>query len=357
MTAATDNNNNNNLEFEVGWKIIYDTGIRRLFEIINDGMKGKITNREFVIIYTTVYNMCLQNKRYQHDLYDRFCSTIRDHLINECKPKIFDNDKHNEYILIELVSQYRSYKFLVKWLIQTFGYLDRQYVKRFHKQPLRKVAVKQFKEIIFSTVKSHCIPIALQLIEKDRDLKSGIDRTILHDFISMFIDVKGGDIKTYKEDFEKLYLTETTKYYLKKAQKMLHSLSCSDYLIQCEMIIECEQQREIDYLHHSTHTELLKRLYAVLLVGPQIQIINMPTTGVYQMIQNENYKSLSLLFKLYSMVPNTLQKICIIVSKRIQDEGCHQLQKAYHQVCKCKDSLIIYNIYPYIYIERHKIIC
>ena len=72
----------------------------------------------------------------------------------------------------------------------------------------------------------------------------------------MFIDVKGGDIKSYKEDFEKIYLQETTKYYLKKAQKMLHSLSCSEYLLQCEQIIESEQQREIDYLHHSTHTEL-----------------------------------------------------------------------------------------------------
>eukprot|EP01084_Bolivina_argentea_P010147 18908_1 len=330
MSILPKGGGNENLEFEVGWKIIYDTGIRRLFEIIHDGMKGKISNKEFVIIYTTVYNMCLQNKSYQHDLYDKFCLTIRDHLLNECKPAIFDNDKHGEYILIELVKQYRNYKFLVKWLIQTFGYLDRQYVKRFHKSPLRKVAVKEFKETIFSTVKSHCIPVALELIEKDRDNKT-IDRTVLRDFISMFIDVKGGDLRTYKEDFEKIYLEETTKYYLGEAQKMLHTLTCKEYLIKCELIIESEQQREIDYLHHSTHSELLKRLYAVLLVSPQISIINMNGTGVYNMIKEEDYKSLTLLFKLYSMVPNTLPKICIIISKRIQDEGCNKLERIYQQ--------------------------
>ena len=76
----------------------------------------------------------------------------------------------------------------------------------------------------------------------------------------------------------------------------------------------------------------LKRLYAVLLVGPQTQIIQMPHNGVYEMIEGEDTDSLSLLFKLYSMVPNTLQKICVIVSKRIQDEGTDKLHKAYRQV-------------------------
>ena len=52
-------------------------------------MKGKISNREFVTIYTTVYNMCLQNKTYQHDFMIDFVQQY-DHLINECKPKIFN---------------------------------------------------------------------------------------------------------------------------------------------------------------------------------------------------------------------------------------------------------------------------
>eukprot|EP01084_Bolivina_argentea_P035014 64915_1 len=294
--------------------------------------------------------MCLQNKKYQHSLYSKFCDTIRNHLVNEVKPAIFDNDKHGEYILIELVQQYRCYKFLVKWLIQTFGYLDRQYVKRFHKSPLRKVAVKEFKEIIFVTVKSHCIPVALELIEKDRDNKVGVDRTVLRDFISMFIDVKGGDLKSYKEDFEKIYLSETTKYYLLCAQNMLGSLPCSEYLRRCEFIIEAEQQRETDYLHHSTHSELLKRLYAVLLMKPQVQIISMPQHGVYEMMANEDYASLALLFKLYSMVPNSLPRICQIVSTRIQHEGTDALQKAYAQ----KDTKLFVETLIHLY-EEHEV--
>eukprot|EP00485_Elphidium_margaritaceum_P010875 CAMPEP_0202690706 /NCGR_PEP_ID=MMETSP1385-20130828/5620_1 /ASSEMBLY_ACC=CAM_ASM_000861 /TAXON_ID=933848 /ORGANISM="Elphidium margaritaceum" /LENGTH=784 /DNA_ID=CAMNT_0049345997 /DNA_START=27 /DNA_END=2381 /DNA_ORIENTATION=+ len=340
--------------FEVGWRIIYDTGIKRLFEIINSGMKGRISTREFVIIYTTVYNMCLQQKDFQHDLYNRFCSTVRDYLLNDCRPRIFDNDKHGEYMLIELVTQYRSYRFFVKWMVSTFGYLDRQYVKRFHKSPLKKVAVKEFKEIIFVQVKAQCIPVALELIEKDRDCKAGIDRTVLHDFIAMFIDVRGGDLKTYKEDFEKVYLQETTKYYLRKARIMLDDdeMDCSRYLRTCEAIIEAEQQRELDYLHHCTHTDLLRRLYAVLLVSPQQQIITMPRGGVYDMIQSEDMQSLSLLFKLYSMVPNTLAKICAIVSRRIQDEGIDKLQKAYQQ----KDTKVFVETLIALYEHHEKII-
>ena len=137
-----------------------------------------------------------------------------------------------------------------------------------------------------------------ELIEKDRNHKM-VDRTVLRDFISMFIDVKGGDLKSYKADLERIYLEETTKYYLKTAQKMVHSMSCRECLRECGAIIEAEQQRELDYLHHSIHSELLKRLYAVLLVGPQTQIINMPSNGVYEMIESEDTDSLSLLFKLY----------------------------------------------------------
>ena len=67
-----------------------------------------------------------------------------------------------------------------------------------------------------------------ELIEKDRNHKM-VDRTVLRDFISMFIDVKGGDLKSYKADLERIYLEETTKYYLKTAQKMVHSMSCREY--------------------------------------------------------------------------------------------------------------------------------
>ena len=327
--------------FDEGWKIINENGISRLLSIINGGMNGKISNREFAIIYTTVYNMCLQKtpKSYAEELYDKFCLTIKNHLNNVCKPAIFSRDKHGEYMLIELVTQYRSYKFFVKWLIQTFSYLDRQYVKRFHKPTLKKVATQEFFEIIFKSVKSECIPVALSLVERDRRNLGSIDRSVLRDFVLMFIDVAGGETDIYKNDFEKLYLNETTQYYLGESSSSLYKFSCSKYLEMCENIINLEQERENDYLHHSTHSELLKRLYAALLVQPQKELLSEGNIskggGVYTMIANENCDALQRLYKLYSCVPHTLPYICSIVAKRFKDEGNLHLAKPYQQVMFC----------------------
>lgn len=128
--------------------------------------------------------MCLQKipKSFAHELYDKYCETVTDYLQLICKPSIFDSHKHNEYMLIELVKQYRSYKYFIRWLIASFGYLDRQYVKRYHKNSLAKVATKEYRDLIFANVKTHCLPIALELIEKDRDGKV-IDRSVVRDFI------------------------------------------------------------------------------------------------------------------------------------------------------------------------------
>merc|ERR1719361_2728735 len=67
------------------------------------------------------------------------------------------------------------------------------------------------------------------------------------------------------------------------------------------------------------------------------------------MIESEDSDSLSLLFKLYSMVPNTLSKICQIVSKRIQDEGTNKLHKAYQQ----KDTKLFVETLISLY-EQHE---
>lgn len=167
----------------------------------------------------------------------------------------------------------------------------------------------------------------------------------------MFIDVKGGDILSYKTDFEHIFLKQTTEYYIKYSEHMLHNLTCTQYLSKTESIIREEQQRENDFLHESTHAELLKILYSILLVTHQSTIIHM-STGVYSMMTNKDYKSLSLLYKLYSCAPNTLPNICKIVSKRIEDECVEKLKNAFLK----KNTKIFVETLLKLYINHENII-
>ncbi|ETO18883.1 ubiquitin protein ligase binding protein, partial [Reticulomyxa filosa] len=122
-----------------------------------------ISQKEFLLIYTTVYNMCLQKTpgNYAEQLYNKYHETIKDYLVHYTKAKLQHCKERlgsieNEYFLIELVKQYRHYKFFAKWLIETFRYLDQHFISRTKKLPLREIASYEFYQEIFMNLRKEC---------------------------------------------------------------------------------------------------------------------------------------------------------------------------------------------------------
>ncbi|ETO22021.1 hypothetical protein RFI_15183 [Reticulomyxa filosa] len=167
------------ISFEEGWKTV-NKGLQKVLEIIDSDMKVTtntrgISHEEFSSIYTTVYNMCLPSGKLSAQLYyDKYRETLANYLMNNARKKLQRckerfNALDSEHFLMELVKQYRNYKILTKWLMEALCYLDRFFVTRNRVPSLREVASREFYQHVFESIREECIPIALRLVEKDRD--------------------------------------------------------------------------------------------------------------------------------------------------------------------------------------------
>lgn len=70
----------------------------------------------------------------------------------------------------------------------------------------------------------------LQLIELERDGEQ-IERTLLKNVLSIFIEVGMGTMSCYQQDFEATLLKTTAEYYKRKAAFWIEEDSCPDYMV------------------------------------------------------------------------------------------------------------------------------
>lgn len=71
----------------------------------------------------------------------------------------------------------------------------------------------------------------LQLIELEREGEQ-IDRTLLKNVLSIFIEVGMGTMTCYQSDFEQTLLKSTADYYKRKAAFWIEEDSCPDYMVR-----------------------------------------------------------------------------------------------------------------------------
>lgn len=80
----------------------------------------------------------------------------------------------------------------------------------------------------------------LQLIEKEREGEQ-IDRTLLKNVLSIFIEVGMGTMTCYQADFEQTLLKSTAEYYKRKAAFWIEEDSCPDYMVGLLLSVRSRQ--------------------------------------------------------------------------------------------------------------------
>jgi cullin 1 len=141
----------NIINLETGWNDEIKTKALDPLEVmLDDGFQGKsklFSNKDYVNIYTICYNMCTQRSPYNwsEQLYLRHGETIARYLTNNVLPVL--KDRHDEFLLHELVKRGENHEVMNKWLKRFFMYLDRYYVK-YHSLPtLEDAGVRHFKTL------------------------------------------------------------------------------------------------------------------------------------------------------------------------------------------------------------------
>eukprot|EP00959_Pyramimonas_sp_CCMP1952_P201469 4212947-Pyramimonas_sp.AAC.3 len=92
----------------------------------------------------TIYNMCTQKPPhdYSAQLYERYREAFNEYIYATVLPAL--REKHDEYMLRELVKRWENHKLMVRWLSRFFNYLDRYYISRHSLAPLTEVGLRCF---------------------------------------------------------------------------------------------------------------------------------------------------------------------------------------------------------------------
>jgi len=311
---------------EDGWEKLKTGAVQKIEGILEDMKEGvyknKITTDEYSMLYTTVYTMCTQKppNNWSEQLYNNYVEAVKDYLSARILPRI--REKHDEYMLRELVRRWENHKLMIRFLSHVFKYLDRFYVKRLSLPELAEVGSQNFHEIVFDAVKREVRTAILELIRREREGEI-VDRKLIKDVVEIFVEMGGArsSLEVYVSDFEEMLLTTTADFYSRESAKWSEEDSFPDYMCKAEDRLRQEQERVVHYLHSSTEDKLLKVCDEQMLQTPEQQLLEKENSGCEALLRDNKTEDLSRMYRLFSRVATGLQPIGNIVRKHITDVG------------------------------------
>ncbi|XP_059648517.1 cullin-1-like isoform X2 [Cornus florida] len=250
------------------WKLIkLEEGLNVLEEAIVKArllLDGHPTNtlftpEEYIKFYDCVYFMCIQHDPYDYSiqLYERFNRALEESIFSRVLPSLVD--KNDASLLIELLRMWTNYKVMTKCLGGLFLYLDRHFPNGKNAASLNDVSVQCFRDLVCNEFYQRFQNAAVSLIGQDRDGKL-IDRDLLKNTMTFFMEIGGCGNTSYYDNFEKVMLADSAAYYSQLASNLLICNSSADYVMKVEWCLNQEEERASQYLCQTTVERLLQQL-------------------------------------------------------------------------------------------------
>ncbi|WJX79729.1 Cullin-1 [Trifolium repens] len=313
------------IDLEQGWAYMQN-GITKLKRIL-EGSSEAFSSEEYMMLYTTIYNMCTQKPPldYSQDLYDKYKGCFDEYIRSTVLSAV--RDKHDEFMLRELVHRWSNHKILVRWLSRFFHYLDRYFVARRSLPPLNAVGLSSFRDLVYMEVRANARKAVIDLIDKEREGEQ-IERSLLKNVLDIFVEIGMGEMVHYEQDFEVQMLDDTADYYKSKATIWIESDSCPDYMLKAEDCLKRERERVSHYLHASTEQKLVEKVQHELLVNRANQLLEKEHSGCRALLRDDKVDDLSRMYRLYHKIPKGLDPVANVFKQHITDEGTTLVQLA-----------------------------
>ena len=135
--------------------------------VLNKSNAIPINNKEYINVYTLVYNLCIQREPYNYvkELYELHTKLLKEFMINNICIVINNNNQ----LLYEFKKYWDYFKIINKWMSLFFSYVDRFYTVEKKKLKLKEMGNRLFLNIVYKKNELRIIEETLQLIKKKRD--------------------------------------------------------------------------------------------------------------------------------------------------------------------------------------------
>ncbi|KAH8092592.1 Cullin-domain-containing protein [Cristinia sonorae] len=187
------------------------------------------------------------------------------------------------------------------------NYMDRVYTKSAGVPEIWDKGLLLFlKHIIHPPISTHIISAILDQIRTERD-GFVINRSAVKGCVEVLLQLSDPDgPSVYKRDLEPAFLQESELFYRAEGEKLLESCTAPEYLTRVENRFDSEEARTHHYLSASTDEPLREILKQNLLTPHLTAIMEMPDSGLDNMINLDKLDDLSRLYKLFLKVPEGL---------------------------------------------------
>lgn len=314
------------IDLEEGWNFM-QTGITKLKDILEGQAETQFSPEEYMMLYTTIYNMCTQKPPhdYSQQLYEKYKEAFDDYIHSTVLTSL--RGKHDEFMLRELVKRWVDHKVMVRWLTRFFHYLDRYFIARRSLPALKEVGLTCFRDLVYQELKSNARDAVITLIDQEREGEQ-IDRALLKNILDIFVEIGMGQMDYYENDFEDVMLQDTAAFYSRKASNWIVEDSCPDYMMKAEDCLKKEKDRVSHYLHSSSETKLLEKVQNELLVVYTNDLLEKEHSGCRALLRDDKVEDLSRMYRLFHKIPKGLDPVANMFKQHVISEGMILVQHA-----------------------------
>lgn len=314
------------IDLEQGWEFMQH-GITKLKNILEGLPEPQFSSEEYMMLYTTIYNMCTQKPPhdYSQQLYNKYKEAFEEYITSTVLPSL--REKHDEFMLRELVKRWLNHKIMVRWLSRFFFYLDRYFITRRSLLGLNEVGLACFRDLVYVELNGKVRDAVISLIDQEREGEQ-IDRALLKNVLDIFVEIGMGQMDYYENDFEATMLKDSAAYYSRKASSWILDDSCPDYMLKAEECLKREKDRVSHYLHSSSETKLLEQVQHELLAVYATQLLEKEHSGCHALLRDDKVEDLSRMYRLFSKIPRGLEPVAHTFKQHITAEGMTLVKQA-----------------------------
>ncbi|KAL3634599.1 Cullin-1 [Castilleja foliolosa] len=319
-------NQRNTIDLDQGWDFM-QRGITKLKAILEGQPEPQFSSEDYMMLYTTIYNMCTQKPPhdYSQQLYDKYREAFEEYITSTVLPSL--REKHDEFMLRELVKRWLNHKIMVRWLSRFFYYLDRYFIARRSLPALKEVGLTCFRDLVYQELNVKVRDAVISLIDQEREGEH-IDRALLKNILDIFVEIGMGQMDCYDKDFEEAMLNDTAAYYSRKASNWILEDSCPDYMLKAEECLRREKDRVAHYLHSSSEIKLLEKVQHELLTVYVTQLLEKEHSGCHALLRDDKVEDLSRMYRLFSKIPRGLEPVANIFKQHVTTEGTALVKQA-----------------------------